>query len=466
MSGRRDGTRSQKKRRLGIHETTLENDIRYRGPLSPTHFKVLGWLCIVLAQVAMIIRLGGYADASVAASTASLLSVLDNADGLALAFLLIVNFAQLLNAHDGYRIQLLINGTAMAGVCGLYYLIFYRYLVGGLAAFLVQPSEALPAVKKVVGLFLPYGFFSFNIFVDLFLCTLTMIFLNYNPGRVFVGKARICFRLLALLPTAYEVGCMLLKLRAARGLLQIPVWAFPLLTVKPPMTFVLFVVLALFVKTRELRFRRHGKTHEEYKAFLKTRRNAWNFSVFLAIMLVLFSVLDVAVLLGLSLTDVKQTITAHHQQALMEAASEADQTAQGDLEAALEQMRQALEQDAAVPMDAVANSEAADAANPAEDQLSKELLMASLDSSIRMAVAVGFGGSIYLIFLAPVVLLFSYTRKPKNRLVDALIPAAGVFLSLLVYIEGIHQLLGHLPIQKVNLHEMIDTAKMYMSMFK
>ena len=59
-----------------------------------------------------------------------------------------------------------------------------------------------------------------------------------------------------------------------------------------------------------------------------------------------------------------------------------------------------------------------------------------------------------------------YRRITVAAIWIALIPAAGVFLSLLVYIEGIHQLLGHLPIQKVNLHEMIDTAKMYMSMFK
>ena len=80
------------------------------------------------------------------------------------------------------------------------------------------------------------------------------------------------------------------------------------------MTFVLFVALALFVKTRELRFRRHGKTHEEYRAFLKTRRNSWNFSVFLAIMLVIVSLLDLAVVMGFSLNEVVQTIdlTSRH----------------------------------------------------------------------------------------------------------------------------------------------------------
>lgn len=85
-----------KKRRFKIHETTIENDIRYRGPLSPTHFKILGWLCIVIAQVAVIVRLMGYLDAEVAAKSVDALKALGYVSALALPFLLIVNFAQLL----------------------------------------------------------------------------------------------------------------------------------------------------------------------------------------------------------------------------------------------------------------------------------------------------------------------------------------------------------------------------------
>ena len=297
-----------KKRRVRIHETTLENDIRYRGPLTSQHFKMLGWLCIAIVQAAALIRLGGRIDAGFAADSASALRALDWIADLSLPFLLIASFAQLLNSDAGYKRQLIVNGAAMAGICALYYLLFYRYTVGNVASLLETPSDALPIVKSGLATFAPYGFLTFNIFVDLFLCALTMVFLNYNPRRVFTGKWRICFRLLALLPIAYEVGCMVLKVYSARGQVEIPTWAFPLLTVKPPMTFVLFVALALFVKTRELRFRRNGKTHEEYRAFLKTNRNSWNFSVFLAIMLVIVSLLDFVAVMGFSLNEVVQTM--------------------------------------------------------------------------------------------------------------------------------------------------------------
>ena len=451
MIGRHNRVHSERKSRLEIHETTCENDIRYRGPLSPTHFRVLGWLCIALAQVTVIFRLRGHLDPEFAAGSASWLGILEEVSQLALPFLLIVNFAQLLNARESYKKQLIINSVAMAGVCALFYLVFYRYIVGNLAMLIQEPSEALPTVKNGLSLVLPYGFFAFNIFVDLFLCTLTMIFLNYNPRRVFIGKARIFFRMLALLPVACEVGCMLLKLNAARGQIQIPVWCFPLLTVKPPMTFVLFAALCLFVKARELRFRRHGKTHEEYHAFLKTRRNAWSFSLFLSVMLVVVSVADLAVVLGFSIGEMTQAFAPDVEPALTEMAPANTQTAPGKTEAALPDLQPTLGTDDVPAM---------------EEALKAEKMNASIDSGIRLSKAVGFGGSFYLIFLAPVVLLFCYTRQPKNSLTDILIPVAGMFLILFVYIEGFHQLLGHLPIEKVNLKEFKDMVAFYIGMLQ
>ena len=99
-----------------------------------------------------------------------------------------------------------------------------------------------------------------------------------------------------------------------------------------------------------------------------------------------------------------------------------------------------------------------------EEAAHEAQINASIDTGIRLAEAVGFGGSMYLILLAPMVLLLSYTRKPRNRLLDTLIPVAGVALILLVYVEGIHQLLGHLPIPKLDLKELKDMITVYGSL--
>ena len=493
MFGKKDVNDPGKKKRIQIHETTLENDIQYLGPLTGQHFKILGWLCIVAAQAAVILKLGGRINGDFAVNSSTALGILGQVANFSLPFLLIANFAQLLHPEDGYRKLVLINCASMAGVCAAFYLVFYRYIVGGVAMLLDPPSDALSAVGMVLGIIAPYGFFCFNLFVDLLLCTLTMLFLNYKPRHVFAGRLRILFRLLALLPVAYEVGCMILKVYSAKGMLQIPVWAWPLLPVKPPMTFVLFVILALFIKTRELRFRRHGKTHEEYKEFLKTRRNSRNFSLFLAVMLALVSIADIVVVLGFSVGETVQTAQMTMKFSLTQAATEKKQ--QEDQEAALaelqamsekleageqltdEEMQAALtdmqkvtgEAEAAPdgstePVDiSILSQEEQEAAmqKGLDSALGQETITASIDWGMRLAEAVGFGKSVYLILLAPLVLLFSYTRRPKNGKLDLLIPVAGLFLILLVYIEGFHQLLGILPVGKLNLQQLGEAVSSY-----
>ena len=67
MLGKRKNTYKIRKKRVKLHEVTAENDIRYRGPLSYFHFQILGWLCIVLSQVALFIRLAGRINPDAAA---------------------------------------------------------------------------------------------------------------------------------------------------------------------------------------------------------------------------------------------------------------------------------------------------------------------------------------------------------------------------------------------------------------
>ena len=539
MFGKRGKTDKAKKKRVKLHEVTPENDIRYRGPLSCFHFQILGWLCIVLSQVALIVRLAGRIDADTAMNTAGALGLLQNAANLSLPFLLIFVFAQLLDTENGYIKQIIKNAAAMAGICALSCLVFYRYIVGGVEAFIENTGDVLPAIQTIIAQVAPSGFVAFNIFVDLFLCALSMFFLNYKPRHIFTGKSRFLFRLLALLPIAYEVGCMVLKERSARGLIEIPIWAYPLLTVKPPMTFVLFLALALFVKTRELRFRRHGKTHEEYLTFLQSRRNSWNFSVFLAIMLVVVSIADLTVMFSFTVGEMVHFTVANVESSLsatptpepsalelaLTAATqggrfdpEAFEDALGDalpgeladeeaFTAALKEALQGKEYDAETlgnafaaalqgkQFDMTAFEAALNGASPGEspeptvtapppkpinlNEVDAETLQAAIDDALReenmdtviirgmdIASAVGFGGSVYLFLLAPLVLLFSYTRKPKYPWIGMLVPVAGFALIFVVYVEGVHQILYLLPFEKVTLDELREMLAVGASMIQ
>ena len=46
-------------KRRKLHEYSAENDIRYRGPLSYQGFQILGWLCIALSQVVVVMTFSG-----------------------------------------------------------------------------------------------------------------------------------------------------------------------------------------------------------------------------------------------------------------------------------------------------------------------------------------------------------------------------------------------------------------------
>ena len=58
-----------------------------------------------------------------------------------------------------------------------------------------------------------------------------------------------------------------------------------------------------------------------------------------------------------------------------------------------------------------------------------------------------FGEHYGMIFLIPVILLFSYTRTHENQKADIFIPIGGVALAFLVGLEGLYQwLVMNLPI--------------------
>ena len=440
-------TETKKRRKLRIHEITPESDMRYRGPLHYQHFQVLGWLCIVCAALVMFLRLGVKLDKDLASHLGGVLTVMVWIGNFSLPFLLIANFSRILDDSKGYRGQLLKNVGAAAAIAALFYVFFYRYLVAAVAALIDQPDMALPLLQEALLPVIRNGFLAFNIFIDLLLCTLVMFFLNYRPTRVFRGKAVHFFRLFALLPIGYEVFCLVLKIGAARGTSVIPVWMYPLLPVKPVMTFVLFILLALFVKTRELRFRRHGKTHEEYKAFLHTNRNSWNFSVFLAVMLVIISIIDFVAVMGFS---VYEAMPGYLQRMEQENAQVAGLATETDAIA--------IQGQAETP----AAPEAEAQQPPADGEAATDEDTAAFERGVYTAYAVGFGGSMHLFLLAPLMLLYSYTRKPKHDRVGMLIPVAGIVLILIIFLEFGRYSLFHLPLPKISLDRLAEYAQLMM----
>lgn len=379
LGRKKGGARAAEKKRRRFD---TENDIRYRGPLSYRTFKILGWICIALSQVAVLMTVDARMDPGMAEVLQTPTTALNLLANLALPFLLIANFALILNADEGYSRQLLrFGGIALAVVAGSL-VVFHRYMVGTVAVLTESREDAAALLEELFRTEFGTGYFCYNLFIDLFLCTLLMFFLNYRPKHLFTGKLLGLFRAFAILPIAYEAASITLKFLAVEGKVTLPLIVFPFLTVKPTMTFLVFIVMAFFIKNRERLFRKNGKSHEEYQAFLKTNRNSFQFSRFTAILLAIAGVLDVIVMF------VVMGILSY-------------------------QLPEGTEP--------------------------------SLDFYLSHLSALGLGESILLLLVAPLMLLFSYTRTYKNKMLDTFIPFAGIILIALVYLEGGYQLLRMVP---------------------
>ena len=374
----------KKKKRMKLHEYTAENDMKYKGPLNYQHFQIFGWLCMVVSVVVLMINIGGKIHPGVTERYGKLGDVLSYVGALSLPFLLMANFSKILANKEGYKKQLLRNGGAALVIFFVTIVMGSRYIIGTFQQFVVQKDEVVPMLTDLFRSSRQEGFLAFNLFIDLFLCTLTMYFLNARPKRVFTGKKIIILRLFALLPIAYEVVCFVLKIQAARGKITLPLWCFPLLTVKPPMTFAFFVFIALLVRIREYRYCKHGRTHEEYLEFMKTNRNSFHLSVHLCFSMIAFAVIDGILLLFMSLMQASTVV-------------------------------------------------------PATAELTEEVANAALAEGLRVAVAVGLGGSISLAIVAPLMLLYSYNSEPKNKMISMVIPAVGIVLMVLVVLESVRK---------------------------
>jgi len=392
-----------RKRRVRLYERGTHDDIKYRGPLSYRAFQIIGWICLVVTQAVVLVTMASKANPDTANHYAMMAEGLYYIGAMSLPFLLLASFATMLNHNTSYLMQLVKNFALMLALAAVFYIGIYHFVLGSLSALDPEPGRAERFLEDMIHSS-GTGFIAFNVFVDLFLCTLFLFFLCYRPKKLFQGKWVILLRLCAVLPVAYELGCIWWKWDSAKGISHIPVRAFPFLTVKPPMTFLVFIVLAIYIKLRERHFLKHGRSYEEYQAFLGTNRNSLHFAVFAAVLLLIAGLLDLLFFLDIAAYEVLEMFKL--------------------------------------------------------DKLSSIDISRILDPNLVLgATAMGFGNAIQLLLMPPFVLLFSYTRTHKNKLIDIFIPIVGIVLILLVYLQGGYQVIRIMPLPKINLDEITTLLK-------
>ena len=393
----------QKKEKIRIFDRNTENDIRYRGPLSYRHLQIMGWLCVSFLVLNRLIDFGIMLDPNQPGWVLSLNGVAEFLSQFVLPLFLFANFAILLDEKKPFKVQLIKFGALSLLVVLLFLLATEHYALE-LGTALIGDKAGMQGMINTFFLNQMHsGNLSFNLFIDMFLCTLLLFFLEYTPKHFFTGKKRYIFRAFALLPVLYEAASLAIRVLTYYDMIDPPLIVYPLLTIKPPLSFVLFLTLVLFIKIRELRFRRRGKTKEEYRQFTKTNVNSWHFSVYASIMILITGIIDIVLFAFSAALDMVLKVGS-------------------DME------------------------------------VTPEFTESMIETSAKGVSGWGIGLHFPMIFIIPVILLFSYTRRHKNEKADLVVPVGGVILAFFVGLEGLHQgILMNIPILMKMLEDMLGT---------
>lgn len=273
-------------------EVTKENDIKYSAPLSYRWFRIIGWLSIAASQASMLLsfysKIIGEGAQSEGASIASLILSLFGV--LSLPLFLLANFSQILNNRDSYK-SIIIKYAGMAfGFISIFLFIYLRY--GIPIAKILGFSDPTSITNGMMGVF--KKIMEQNVFLDLFIYTITLYFLDYVPKKHFKGKNLKWFRLLVLIPILYVIFSIVLR-RLLYFNDKVPVVLAVFIPSKPVMIYVFFLSLVLHMKRIEKSFIKAGKTKDDFDEYLKTNHGSRNLSKFTSRSLLLVGLSDVII---------------------------------------------------------------------------------------------------------------------------------------------------------------------------
>ena len=284
---------SRKERRKNkLKEKLLgPNDIKYGGPLSYRYLRIIAWIAFACGQLALICSICQKVLKS-DLLPGSIYGIIDVFSLLAIPLFIIASFSLTLSGRKGYKKLLLSYGVAYLGVALGIILFFARY-INGLLLKMGIPIDFVVIVDNVLE-----KRADFNVFADLFAFALFYYFLNYTPEKHFKDKKLLIFRWFSLFPIIFIIGSYVLKVLFGLHNLQLPYFVYPLLATKPPLVFLVFVIVTLWLKNRERFFLKIGGTKEEYQQYLQSNKGSLSFSGHLSVIILVVGIIDFLVTLG------------------------------------------------------------------------------------------------------------------------------------------------------------------------
>ena len=363
----------------------IDKDIKFRGPLSYRYFRLIGWMCMSIMFISMILgfvmKLRGIIGAVTPEQTAAFTlasEIMSYFSALPLPLFLIANFAVILQQKNNYKKLIKSYGLILLAIYVGFIVVYYHYIV----VFIMRINEAsfIEAREASIELFAELGQQNglvVNVFVDLFMCVLIMFFIDYSPKKYFQGKKIILFRLFALLPILYEFGsALLLGLMGMNGAFidftfSLPPEILPLIGKKPIGMIIAFVLICIYLKVREKKYLKKGGTKEGYELYLKTNRNSFKVAQTMSIIFLVIAVIDF-------LAMIIPTVVVY--------------------------------------------------LNSGENE---QVVYKMMDTLSFFTI----GKSVCLLLVVPFTLLFSYSKTHKNQKIDKFVPFIGIGLIVFAIVE-------------------------------
>ena len=260
--------------------------IKYNPPLSYRWLKIFGLFSLILPF--LLLRL--------AVSFPNLeydfvAIIIDIANVLSLPLVIFSAYVVILKSQQ--KGKLIITYALIAiGIYFMLFILFERYFMGILAK--LNPDKPIGEVREMAnGIALSMKIFHYNIFIDLFLCTLFFYFTNATPKKIAGNhKKMVAFRMCSLIPVIYVVVAMILSGLLQNGAIKMDVALVGLLTCRSPATYLMFFSISLFLSILQRNYVKYGGTIQGFQEYKKTKAHSITFSIACSIIILITCLLD------------------------------------------------------------------------------------------------------------------------------------------------------------------------------
>lgn len=378
---------------IKLIDRTFKNDIRFKGVFSSRHLCIFAWTLLVLAQVLtlLVIAKRFYPQININEEYAETFSTIIGS--LPLPLLLISKFSKIIN-NDGQWKKTILKSFFIAlalFIVDNFFAIHFGYQ-------LINAGEQKHSLWDSLFLISSYFIDSrinvllLNIFIDMFLYWLIYFFLIYKPKNASKNKT-LMFRFLVILPILYEIGGIIVKLLICSINLQLPCFVLFMLPSKSALISVAIIVLLFCLKIFRIRYFKRFKNKQidvetRFTNYMQTNAYCLKISIFLTTVFFIEWILDTLIFVGIFLSIFSDAITL---------------------------------------------------------PLPPEIIALYIQDYINLWFTWGFGSSITMIFVLPIIFFFYINKKYKNQNADMLIPICGLGIIAVLYVVGLFDIF-------VNLH--------------